>query len=106
MSEKKYPFGRLYPFLFKPTEKVMKNGIIDDEPTGKVIVKIALWDMKFYNAEWMHDPQVGKLPLVPDVDLTIEMQTFDSEEDAMKFIMEWWIKQHLEHFGYIDRWKV
>ena len=44
-----------------------------------------------YNAGWMGDPELPKdLTLRPDVDMTVEQFKFNSEEEGVEFIKNWW----------------
>ena len=55
------------------------------------MVKIADFDYVHYDASWMVDPTMpeGEV-LVPDVDQTRETRVFDSEQEALAFIRQWW----------------
>ena len=84
----------LYPFLFQAMQ---------GERTGKSVVLIAHFDMIHYHAAWMADPDVGNYPLVPDVDIVEERHIFDTQEEAIKFIMEWWVKRAMDITSYSER---
>ena len=72
-----------YPFLFRKDEKDI----------SKFYVKIAEpFDYVYYKSGWMDDSELGKTCLIPDVDICVEKHVFDSEEDAIEFIREWWSK--------------
>ena len=84
----------MMPFLFKlpMIEDAARYGMKVSNPYGRevFIVKVAAFDYKEYDSSWMHDSSVGNACLAPDVDMTYEQHTFNTEEEALKWIREWW----------------
>jgi hypothetical protein len=58
------------------------------------IVIIASFGYSQESTAWMDDPHLGKECLVPSLDLEKEPpQTFATEQEALRFMAEWWKKQ-------------
>lgn len=66
-----------YPFLFRKDDLFY--------------IKIAsCFDYVSYDSSWMDDSTLGEHCLVPDVDICESMHEFNSEEEAIAFIRNWW----------------
>jgi len=86
--------SRCMPFLFEPVQDDPKTGGPDDR-TRRFIVKVALWDMSYQDMRWAGCGVVGEYPLVPSVDLVLELWEFDSELEALEFMREWWVNHQV-----------
>ena len=83
-----------YPFLFYLPKKNDLGGVHSKSVERDTwIVKIAQFDYSPYHCKWMGDDLLGDLCLVPDVDLAEDTKVFYSEQEALQFIKEWWMKQ-------------
>ena len=58
------------------------------------IVKIAIWSLVHAKTNWMNDDELpSDFTLSPDVSLEVESHRFNSEQEAVEFIKNWWKKQ-------------
>jgi len=75
----------MYPFLFW------------NQRTGKFHVKVAKsFDYTYAYTSWMHDADLPEETLRPDVDLEDSSHTFESENEALCFIKNWWANHEVE----------
>lgn len=84
------------PFLFYiPADKQSReaSGVDKEVSKDEFHVYICSFGYSPENVAWMDCPKLGKTVLVPSNDLTKEEYQFDTEEEALKFIAEWWRKQ-------------
>lgn len=56
-------------------------------------VKIASIDYRTHDTTWMKDKELGNTVLVPDIDRTLAHYVFDTQQEAMDFIRDWWKKR-------------
>jgi len=75
-----------YPFLFRLEDPYVEKAL------DRWVVKIATFDYSRYNSAWMNDDTLGETCLIPNVQEFAEEHRFTSEQEAMKFIKEWWSK--------------
>ena len=54
------------------------------------IVMIATWDYKHYDSSWMQNSLIGTECFSPDVDTCDDFQIFNTEKEAITFIIQWW----------------
>ena len=80
------------PFIFRIGEVL---------PATYVVI-VAHFDYTGYNSRWMNDPLLGDRCLVPDVDLTEEEHSFDTEQEALTFVAKWWSQSSLVE-GAVDK---
>jgi len=79
----------MYPFLFWKV-KTDAQGC----PTGggrenfHVIIASHI-DYVGYDSSWMNN-ELGDLCFIPDVDLSQSHHRFDTEDEAIQFIRQWW----------------
>lgn len=76
----------MYPFLYR---------VMQPDRKDTYVVKIAKCiDYVYYNSKWMCDDDLPpEKTLVPAVDLEESKRFFDTEDEAMVFIKDWWAKQ-------------
>lgn len=101
------------PFMFcRYRACTPENGLSDNTGRGEhmtAIVKLALFDMTFYDSGWMNDPDMSPTnksssdyTLIPDVDLCHEKFVFDgdsaleNEKAALRKMKELWAKVEIE----------
>jgi hypothetical protein len=80
----------MYPFLFwKPNIGLLGQPIYDGALGCYHVIIASHIDYMTYNSAWMEN-HLGEACFVPDVDLSESYHQFDTEEDALTFIREWW----------------
>jgi hypothetical protein len=84
------------PMMFKVCRRSEDN----ESEHEKTVVNIASFHYCYYPHEWWCDYQ-DFLVLRPDIDLIAETHEFESEEEAIEFVCEWWtlnppLKNNLE----------
>ena len=85
-----------YPFLFRkppaqcrttPEEWASADG------ADHYFVYIAKsFNYTSYDSSWMCEENLGDFCLTPDLDICDEVHEFGTEEEALRFIREWWGK--------------
>lgn len=76
----------MYPFLFRVIQP-------DRSDTYIVVIASAI-DYVYYASKWMNDDDLPhNKTLVPNVDIEESKHHFDTEDEALDFIKNWWAKQ-------------
>lgn len=81
------------PFIFA---RISESGQLDDtlKPIKDWVVFVARPDFRIYNSEWMDHEGLGKVCLVPDVDIVVEEdKVFQTYHDAREYVRQWWCAQ-------------
>jgi hypothetical protein len=96
----------ILPFIFYPTVDDQGDVSVvtideNDVVHRKTIVIVAFADYSHQDAEWMDDELIGKHPLIPTVDWSLEEpHIFDDEKSALKWIRNWWKNAKLSDYDY------
>ena len=88
--------GRCAPLVMPFYFASYNQGSGDPPVVSRYFVKISSWDMTHYDTSWMDCEHLPKACLVPDVDITFGFYEFDSENEALLFIKNWWQSQPKE----------
>lgn len=76
------------PFMYRLMDK---NEYDFPFATDRWVVVVGMWSYSAEDTRWMKDEIIGDGALVPAIDIVEENHYFDSEEDAVNFIKNWWV---------------